>query len=150
MLHSNLPRRQRRQNTLRGSRLRASHCRLVSRGSKRSSLSTLPFTLNTQRVLPYCCFPQPIWSTPSSPFALTFCATNLGGYGIAGFQSQTLVRHGITHIQSRANQPLRFIASTRKKFSLTLMHSAFSFRPVLIANSQGEKAPTQAGHRWEC
>src|SRR6266446_10627202 len=148
MLQATLPRQLRRQNALHGSRLKAARCRLVSRGSKRSSLSTLPFTLNTRRVSLYCFFPQPIWWTPSWRSASTFYATNPGGYGIAGFRSRTLVRLVITHIQSRERQLLSFIASTRKKFSLTLMRGAFSFHPALIANSQCEKAQTQAGRLW--
>src|ERR1700675_1990511 len=148
MLQPTRPRWLRRRNARHGSRLKAPRCRLVSRGSKRSSLSTLPFTLNTRKVSLYCFFQQPIWWTPSSRSASIFCATNPGGYGIAGFQSQTLVKLVITHIQFREKQFLSFIASTRKKFSLTLMRSAFSSHPASIANWQCEKAQMQAVRLW--
>src|ERR1700686_724101 len=149
MLQATLPKGLRRRNEGRGSRLRAARCRLVLPGLKRSERSTLPFTPNVRRVSLYCYSPQPIWWTPSSRSASIFCATNPGGYGIAGFQSETLVKLVITHIQSRERQLLSFIASTRKKFSLTLMRGAFSFHPALIANWQCEKAQTQAGRLWE-
>src|SRR5260370_3990150 len=112
MLQSTLPRRLRRRNARHGSRLKAPRCRLVSRGSKRSSLSTLPFILNTRRVSLYCFFPQPIWSTPSSRSASIFCAANPDGYGIAGFQSQTLVKLVIHNIHVLKKRLLTFLAST--------------------------------------
>ena len=61
-----------------GSRLRAVHCRLVSRGSKRSRRSTLPFTLNMRRVSLYCSIPPTDLVNPLLTFRFDFLRNKSG------------------------------------------------------------------------
>src|SRR5207253_8324778 len=98
----------------------------------------------------YCVSPQLIRLTPFWPSGSTLCITSQDGYGTAEFRSQKLVRPVITHIQCRARPFLNFIASTPRRFSSTLMRSAFSFHPVLIASWLCEKDQTLDARLWEC